>query len=109
MRATRPALLALSALALSACGSGSSSARTAASATNPHRLPLGDGHVSTRPRRGYVYACHTRFPGGPPATSTPWIRSDGTWDATAKPHVAGDVRWRAARLSLLFSGSALRV
>ncbi|HET7921163.1 MAG TPA: hypothetical protein VFM15_00235, partial [Gammaproteobacteria bacterium] len=26
-----------------------------------HDLPLGDGHVSTQPKAGYVYSCRTVF------------------------------------------------
>jgi hypothetical protein len=112
MRATRSGLLVLGALALGACGSGSSSAQStpaSASATDVTRLPLGDGHVSTRARRGYVYSCQTRFMGGAPSFPTPWIRSNRTWDLTAKPHVSGSVSWPNRRFALRLGSSALRI
>src|SRR5204863_7729728 len=107
MRATRTGLLALGALALGACGSGSSS--TTASATDLTRLPLGDGKVTTHARRGYVDSCQTQFMGGAPNFPTPWIRSNRTWDLTAKPHVSGSVSWPDRRFALRLGPSALRI
>lgn len=58
-----------------------------------NRLPLGDGKLSQTPRRRYVMACDTRFPGGGGAhRAGEWI-ADGTWDPDAKPHVEGAVVW----------------
>lgn len=59
-------------------------------------LIAGDGRVTTEgPKRGYVYVCTTapfaRAPRG--REDTPWVRSDGTFDAAAKPTVDGAVRW----------------
>ena len=68
-------------------------AAAAAAAVNPKALPLGDGHVSTSPRVGYVDSCQTSFGGrGGAQTVGPWINSAaGTWDRTAKIHVSGAV------------------
>lgn len=64
------------------------------------RLPLGDGKFSTTPRRGYVFACDTRFPGGGGAHRIgDWV-SKGTWDPSAKPYVEGNVRWPNASISI---------
>ena len=57
------------------------------------RLPLGDGHVTTAPRIGAVFSCQTSFNGGGAFTNGPWIHADGTWDATAKATVDGNVTW----------------
>jgi hypothetical protein len=63
------------------------------SATDVTRLPLGDGHVSTSPRRGDVYACR-QGPGrqGGAVHSGPWIHGS-TFDLTEKAVVAGSVQW----------------
>jgi hypothetical protein len=95
-----PLLVALAALALEAGG---------ASAADLTRLPLGDGKVTTHARRGYVDSCQTQFGQGGATGSTPWIRSDGTWDATAKPHVSGSVTWPNRRFALTLGPSALRI
>ena len=56
-------------------------------------LPLGDGKVSATAKRGYVMSCQQRFFGGGAFRDGDWIHADGTWDATAKPEVGGDVHW----------------
>jgi hypothetical protein len=58
-----------------------------------HRLPLGDGRISTGPRTGYIWACRTDPNAGGAFRDGPWIRSDGTYDFTAKAVVDGSVRW----------------
>jgi hypothetical protein len=89
-----------------------------ASGVNPAFLPLGDGKVTTAgARRGYVYSCGSGKapPGGGGAFSDgPWIRSDGTYDLTAKASVDGSVRWSGARFKVrttrtrrIFSGNGL--
>lgn len=60
---------------------------------DPKNLPLGDGRISDTPQKGYVMPCQTRFFGGGAFRDGNWIRSDGTWDSTAKPEVDGDVAW----------------
>ena len=63
------------------------------SPTDPTRLPLGDGRVSTSAKRGHVFACQT-VPGRPggAAHGGPWIHGS-TFDLTAKAVVDGRVHW----------------
>lgn len=65
-----------------------------------HRLPLGDGHISATPKRGYVMACRSG-PGrrGGARHSGPWIHGD-TWSLVEKPHVRGRVMWSQATFSI---------
>lgn len=68
------------------------------------RLPLGDGKVSSEPRRGYVMACRTgRGPGGGAFRDGEWI-GGGTWDPDAKPIVEGNVEWPNASISITVEG-----
>jgi YHYH protein len=57
------------------------------------RLPLGDGRISSVPKKDYVMSCENRFDGGGAFRDGDWIHSDGTWDSTAKVEVSGDVAW----------------
>jgi hypothetical protein len=99
-RGLRIALVAVAALT-PACAAVSAGSR----ATDPRRIPIGDGHVSSTPRVGYVDSCQTHFGNAPGAfRAGPWIRSDGTWDSTAKVKVRGSVRWPAASFSSHVSG-----
>ncbi|HEX8119941.1 MAG TPA: YHYH protein [Solirubrobacteraceae bacterium] len=83
---------------------------TAASAPDPQRLPLGDGHVTTdAPKRGWVYRCGTGGPGGGAQADGPWIHADGTYDVTAKAVVDGEVRWSQARVRIVRRGSVRRI
>ncbi len=66
------------------------------------RLPLGNGHVSSAPRVGYVFSCRVTF-NGRGAHGGPWI-SGSSWDPSAKPVVSGDVRWPNARISMSVEG-----
>ena len=80
-------------------------AATVPSATDVTRLPLGDGHVSGSPRRGYVYACRQQ-PGRPGGAdhAGPWIHGS-TFDLTEKAVVDGRVHWRGTvRFALTGSG-----
>ncbi len=71
-------------------------------------LPLGDGKLSATPKRGYVMACITRFPGGGGAHRVgSWVR-DGHWDPSLKPTVEGEIAWPNARISESVEGD-LRV
>lgn len=68
-------------------------------------LPLGDGKISASPRKGYVYACQSRFPGGGGAFRTgSWIRG-GTWTPDEKPQVEGHVDWPNARITVTVEGN----
>ena len=74
-------------------------------------LPLGDGHVSSSPRAGYVDSCVTSFNamGGAQAAG-PWIdEQHGTWDSAAKLHVRGAVRWPEASFTTTAAGTRRRV
>jgi hypothetical protein len=57
------------------------------------RLPVGDGRISTKPERGSVWACRTAGFGARRSHGGEWIRSDGTFDFTAKPAVEGKASW----------------
>ncbi len=83
--------------------------------SDPTNLPLGDYHLSTTGAAvGSIYACSIL--GGAPGAGVdgPWIRTNGTWDSTAKISVQGDVAWPAANVSItedldrrIISGNAL--
>ena len=80
------------------------------SPTDPTRLPIGDGKVTTAgARRGYVYRCGVGGGGGGAFKDGPWIKGDGTFDVTKKVLVDGSVRWAQARSSFTKSGTALRI
>lgn len=57
------------------------------------RLPLGDGHLSTQPKVGYIWPCHVEADAGGAFRDGPWIHSDGTYDFTAKAVVSGNETW----------------
>jgi YHYH protein len=56
-------------------------------------LPLGDGKISTEPKKGWIWACRIDPNAGGAFRDGPWIKPDGTYDLTAKPTVSGDVHW----------------
>jgi len=102
-----PLAICLIVPAVTALGMGGATlGATSSATTDPTALPIGDGRVTTSgPRRGYVYSCGSGFApaGGPPGgggaqVEGPWIKSDGTYDLTAKATVDGSVRWRNAKL-----------
>lgn len=57
------------------------------------RLPIGDGHLSTKPERGSVWACNTDLFGTFNTHGGPWIQDDGTFNLTEKVTVDGSVSW----------------
>jgi len=62
--------------------------------TDPTRLPIGDGRVALSvPAQGYVFVCQMGPGGGGAMVEGPWIKSDGTFDLTAKAIVDGAVTW----------------
>ena len=69
-----------------------------------HHLPLGDGKVSSDPRRGYVMSCMTAFRGGGAQHAGPWIHGD-TWDMTQKISVQGRVTWPEASFRITTQGA----
>jgi hypothetical protein len=112
-------LVMVSIAALAACqppppqaggtGVGSPVDNSAGNPTDPTNLPLGDYHLSQAPSRGDIWSCQASFVSQGGATgATPWIRSNGTWDQTAKPVVQGSVSWPTATFSINLVGS-LRV
>ncbi len=79
-----------------------------APAAGAHELPVGDGHVTSHPAKGNVYACQTHFRGGGAEHTGSWFHGD-TWDPDAKPHVSGRVMWPNARFDVSMSGDSLVV
>jgi hypothetical protein len=68
------------------------------------RLPLGDGKFSQSPKKGFVFACSTRFPGGGGAhRAGEWIK-DGFWDPSKTPLVDGNVMWPNSEISISVEG-----
>jgi hypothetical protein len=57
------------------------------------RLPLGDGKISTEPRKGWIWACRIDPNAGGAFRDGPWIRPDGTYDFTTKAVVSGSIAW----------------
>jgi hypothetical protein len=86
-------------------------ARTAAAnltGANLHSLPISNGNITTAgPRANYVFVC-TMGPlnegrrGAQHAGS--WIHNDGTFDASAKPQVEGNVDWQDHKLTIAVHG-----
>lgn len=88
-------------------GAAVNNAASSSSAINRAAIPLGDGHVSTSPKVGYVDSCQTHFPTiGGAQTAGPWINTaKKTWNANTKIHVQGAVRWPAASYKVTISGN----
>ncbi len=62
--------------------------------TDPTKLPIGDGKLSSSAQAGRVFSCQTRFPPfGGAFKDGPWIKPDGTFDLTSKAVVDGNVSW----------------
>ena len=57
------------------------------------RLPLGDGKISTSPKKGWIWACRIDPNAGGAHRNGAWIKSDGTYDLTDKAVVPGNVSW----------------
>jgi hypothetical protein len=58
-----------------------------------HRLPVGDGRISTTPVAGSVWACTRTFGGGGAFQAGPWFFNDGFFDLSAKTVVQGAIEW----------------
>jgi hypothetical protein len=72
------------------------------------KLPIGTTHVSTTQRgAGTLFVCDAGNPNGGGAFAVgPWIdEAAGTWDATTKVAVQGDVSWPMARYTESVDGS----
>jgi len=66
-------------------------------------LPVGE--TVTEPTVGGLWSCQTTFNGGGAQTEGPWFNGDGTWDATAKYTVDGDVEWPDSEFSVTRDGA----
>jgi len=75
---------------------------------DPHRLPLGNGKVSSEAKRGYVYSCQSQFNGRGAQHAGEWIH-ETTWDMTEKLNVQGDVHWPNATFSVSASDNERRL
>ncbi len=74
---------------------------TWAKSINSSELPLGDGKVSTTPKKGYVDSCTTNFRGGGAQHAGPWINSSKkTWNLKSKIAVQGSVYWPKASYTM---------
>ena len=73
------------------------------------KLPLGDGKFSSSPKMGYVFSCNTRFRPGGAFKDGAWIKSDGTFDATQKAVVDGNVIWKNAKLEMTLDKNSLKI
>ncbi len=77
--------------------------------SDPARLPLGDGKVTTAgPKKGYVYVCRTSNAPAGAFRDGAWIRSDGTFDLTSKAVVDGSVSW-PGQVTFKTSGASIAV
>jgi len=77
------------------------------STVNPQAIPLGDGHISTSPKAGYIMSCTTNFRGGGAMRTGSWINTaNGTWDSETKVAVSGSVNWEQASYAVSTSGNS---
>jgi hypothetical protein len=84
-------------------------AALAAARVNVHKLPLGDGHVSTTSaKRGWIYSCGSPPGGGGAQANGPWIHGT-TFDLMAKVAVPGAVKWPQAHVKITRVGTRVRV
>ena len=78
--------------------------------TDLHALPLNAGNITTSgPKLNYVYVCNMgpiQQGRGGAQNAGPWIHSDGTFDAAAKPHVEGSIDWPNHKLSISTEGDS---
>ena len=69
-------------------------------------LPLGDGKISSSPKKGYVYSCQQRFnPNAPGAQASGAWLTGKTWDPSKKPIVDGNVRWKNTSIKIASQGN----
>ena len=74
---------------------------------DPTKLPLGDGKLSTSPKVGYLWACHTNPNSRAGAqVEGPWIdKANGTYNLTAKAVVDGSVSWKQHSFKIAIKGN----
>lgn len=68
-------------------------------------LPVGE--TVSEPTVGGLFTCQMNdpsVPGGGAQTEGPWFNGDGTWDATKKATVDGDVEWPQAEVTIKKDG-----
>jgi len=72
------------------------------------KLPIGTSHVSTKTADvGGLLVCDARFTNGGVFKAGPWIdESAGTWDATKKVSVQGNVSWPMAKYREVIVGTS---
>lgn len=71
-----------------------------------HDLPLGDGKISSTPKKGYLMACQTHFPssGHGAQSHGDWLNEHNkTWNPALKPVVDGSVKW-PGKVSITLKG-----
>jgi len=92
------ARLLIAAVLAGGCGGAVAATGSSSGGTDIHALPLGDGHVSSAPRSGYVDSCVTNFGSGQGSqVDGPWIdATHKTWDYSKKLAVNGSVHWPSA-------------
>ena len=77
-----------------------------ATASNSASLPLGDGKISSSPKKGYVFSCQQQFnPNAPGAQASGAWLTGNTWDPSKKPTVDGNVRWKNASVNFETKGT----
>ncbi len=88
-------------------GAANTTSVAAPDAINQGAIPLGDGHISTSPKKGYVDSCQTHFPPtGGADKAGPWINTKNkTWNAKTKIHVRGAVSWPTASYKVTASAT----
>ncbi|AFY96257.1 YHYH protein [Chamaesiphon minutus] len=83
-------------LTITTFGWSSATAYKPSTAVDFHRIPIGDGRISTQPQIGFLWSCRTEFRGprrhGAHASGN-WIDRNKTYDITTKPTVNGNVYW----------------
>ena len=90
--------LALAGLTLAAVGAVPAIAQDSGG-VDETALPVGE--TVTAPTVGGLWACQTDFAGGPGTQTEPaWLNGDGTWDATKKYVVDGEVEWPQASFTV---------
>jgi hypothetical protein len=81
-------------LALIIAAAGPAGAHDAGDGADLTRLPLGDGKISSGPKRGWIWACRVDPAAGGAFRDGPWIdKASGTYDFTRKAVVSGKVSW----------------
>ena len=88
--------------------SASAHQTSAKTASKTELLPLGDGHISTSPKVGYIFSCQSKFNGGGAFRDGDWIVGD-KWNPAAKPTVQGSVMWPDHYFSLKLENTKLLV